>query len=629
MNPFDPWCDQLRSDPAHTVAGVLEGWLDRGPWQRTEPVDFLLDLADANTDLSEIAAAALLDWTREKLTWDDRRRLRYGERAHAGQLADALATLQRLKAPRADYQLAEQHSWFEARIRPLRFDERLDLPRLLWLATAFLQPDERFLTRWLEMCGQAARLTPGWREWLRVGLTGLRKLPANSLPAEQQALAGLLLFEHKIKPPYPQEAAEFAARQFEVLKELFHRGPQYWPSVLAEVRERLPEQRVLPAWMPGESMQTKPKGKPVAPPTFQDVQRMTKCISAEPITEALWQSLNGLFSRYLSHARHTGEGVHLVMTVGNLGNVLLKRRPSSTILRSLLAWIRTALDWDAGNAYLWTRLADCRRALGQLDEAEDTLWEGVRRFPDDDVIRSILAELLRDKGETGEAEVVLRETMLRFPDDAHSRTMFAELLRDKGEHEAAEKLLLETLKHHPDNEVVRTLLDNPHKHADGHGKPHQFGDTEILSPGDEATAVLDDDPLIPWAAERAPLIRMAHGIAQQGDVHEALIQAARSGGAAELAEAALWLLFPDDAALSLEDALRARPDSLALRLFQSGRDADLGLRLAETAPEAESVLHALYRPNTDISTWDVRFRDAVLACADLTPPPAWCGVLTR
>lgn len=627
MNPLDTWRDQLRSDPARSVAGVLEGWLDRGPWQRTEPVDFLLDLADADVSLSETTADALLAWTKEKLTWDDRRRLRYGERAHAGQLADALATLQRLKAPHADYQLAEQHPWLEARLRPLRFDEHMDLPRLLWLTTAFIQPDERFLTRWLEMCGQAARLAPGWREWLRVGLTGLRKLRGNTLPAEQQALAGLLLFEHKIKPPYPQEATQFAARQFEVLKELFHRGPQYWPSVMAEVRERLPENRVLPAWMPSEPRKNKPNGEPVAPPVLQDVQRMARRIRNEPITEVLWHSVIALFRQRHEHARHTGESEFLIKTVSNLGNELLERHPAPDILRGLLAWIRSALDWDAGNAYLWTRLASCYQALGRVTAAEDSLWETMRRFPEDYVSRTILAELLRDKGETSEAETLLRETMRRFPDNAHCRTILVQLLWDKDEKDEANALLRETLKRHPDNEVALTLLDNLHKHPDGYDKPRQYGYTDgQRSPGDEATAPLDDDPLIPWAAERAPLIRLLHGIGQPDGIHEALLQAARSGGAAELAEAALRLLFPDEA-LPLEDTLRARPDSLALRLFQTGQDAALGLRLAETAPEAESVLRALYRADADPSTWDVRFRDAVLACADLTPPPAWRGVL--
>ncbi len=626
MNPLDPWRDQLRADPARTVAGVLEGWLDRGPWQRTEPVDFLLDMADADTGLSELTAAALLDWTREILTWDDHRRLRYGERAHAGQLADALATLQRLKAPCADYQLAEQHPWFEARIRPLRFDEYLDLPRLLWLATAFTQPDERFLTRWLDMCGRAARLAPGWREWLRVGLTGLRKLPANTLPAEQQALAGLLLFEHRIKPPTPAEAAEFSSRQFEVLKEFFHRGPTYWPSVLEEVRERLPAHRNLPNWLPPQ-VEGKAVPATVASTDLRKVKRVERRIQTETLSAELWRAAEELFRQRLEHARHTGESEFLVKTVGNLGDVLLKRQPTPAILRGLLAWIRSALDWDAGNAHLWTRLAGCYQALGRVTAAEDTLWETIRRFPDNDVSRSILAELLRDKGETGEAETLLRETMRRFPDDAHCRTILAQLLRDKGEKGEADALLRETLERHPDNEVARTLLDNQYTRADGHDKPVLYRHSEThRSPEDEATATLDDDPLIPWAAERATLIRLVHGIGQPADVHEALLQAARSGGAAELAEAALRLLFPAEA-MPLAETLRARPDSLALRLFQSGQDAKLGLRLAETAPEAESVLRALYRADADPSTWDIRFRDAVFACADLTPPPAWYGVL--
>ena len=89
MNALDSWREQLRNDPAKSVAGVLEGWLDRGPWQRAEASDFLVDLAEADTVLSENTALAVLDWSREKLGWDDRKRLNYGEIAHASQLAEA------------------------------------------------------------------------------------------------------------------------------------------------------------------------------------------------------------------------------------------------------------------------------------------------------------------------------------------------------------------------------------------------------------------------------------------------------------------------------------------------------------------------------------------------------------
>jgi hypothetical protein len=45
------------------VAGVLEGWLDRGSWQRAEASDFLLDLANADNALSEMALWEL-PWNR-------------------------------------------------------------------------------------------------------------------------------------------------------------------------------------------------------------------------------------------------------------------------------------------------------------------------------------------------------------------------------------------------------------------------------------------------------------------------------------------------------------------------------------------------------------------------------------
>ncbi len=403
-----------------------------------------------------------------------------------------------------------------------------------------------------------------------------------------------------------------------------------------------------------------------------------------------------------------------------MANRLLRRRPAPEILGELLVWVRRALDWDVSNAFLWTRLADCLRALGDNKAAEDVLWETLRRFPDDEVCRNILAELLRERGgteeaeallretkerfpddevcrnilaellrehggteeaeallretkecfpddevcrtilaellreggKTEEAEILLHETMKRFPDNAVCRTILAELLREGGKTEEAEILLRETMKRFPDNAVCRTILakllcergetedvaallretetvhDSPNDHGMLLAPQYSIGSMETEAFDDfppENQAVDTErlgDPLIPWAAERAPIIRLALGMTQTAAAHRQLLDAAQTGGAAELAEVALRLLFPEDT-LPLEDALRARPDSLALRLLQAGQNAERGRLIFRDAPETENVLWALYRTEADPEAWPSRFRAAVMACADLSSPPAW------
>ncbi|MEN9933023.1 MAG: hypothetical protein RIS17_1596, partial [Pseudomonadota bacterium] len=451
MSALQPWREQLRADPDRVVAGVLDGWLDRGPWQRAEAMDFLLDLADGDAALSEAAAAALLNWARDRLSWDDRRRLRFGEIAHASRLADAFAVLQRLDAPKAAFQLAEQQPWFESRVRPLRFDERLDLHRLFWWVIAFQQCDERFLPRWLEFCGRAAGLRKGWKEWLRLGLTGLRKLGGHGeLSADQQALAGLLVFHQRTLQPLTLEAAKFEQRQFGVLKALFPRGPSYWPEKLTEARERWPQGRAMPDWLKAPGGKSPPRqSHGGALPTPEDVRAMEQRIRREPPGRKLWSAIETLFRRYEAHALRTGESEFLVKTVSNLGKGFLKRGPDAGLLGELLGWIRTGLDWDAGNAHLWTRLAQCLSALHQDQAAQDVSWEAVRRFPDNEICRTSLAKLLREQGRPADAETLLRETMARFPDNVVCRNSLAELLREQGRPADAETLLRETMAHFP------------------------------------------------------------------------------------------------------------------------------------------------------------------------------------
>jgi hypothetical protein len=132
------------------------------------------------------------------------------------------------------------------------------------------------------------------------------------------------------------------------------------------------------------------------------------------------------------------------------------------------------------------------------------------------------------------------------------------------------------------------------------------------------------DPLYAWAAERAPIIRLALGFDPQAETRQRLTEAARTGGAAELAEVALRLLFPDEAT-PLDDALRVRPGSSALRLLLADKDAAQGRRIAEDAPETRPVIEALYQTEADSEAWRYRLPEAVLACADLSPPPVRPG----
>jgi tetratricopeptide (TPR) repeat protein len=663
MSALQPWREQLHADPARVVAGVLDGWLDRGPWQRAEAMDFLLDLADGDATLSEQTAAAVLSWARDRLSWDERRRLRFGEIAHASRLADGFAVLQRLEAPQTAYQLAEQHAWFEARTRSMQFDGHLDLHRLLWLATAFQQRDDRFLPRWLAFCGDAARLLPGWQEWLRLGLTGLRMLSQGELPADQQALAGLLVFHQRAPRPLPPDAAKFEQRQLEVLKTLFPRGPTYWPEKLAEARERWPERRELPAWMHAPNGKKAPRqtlGGSL--PTLDEVRKMGDRIRKDRPDRLLWQAIESVFRRCDDYALRSGDGEFLVKTVSNLGDRFLKRRPDAEGLHALLAWIRIGLDWDAGSAHLWTRLAECLSALNQDPAAEHILWEALRRFPDNEICRTSLAELLREQGQPDAAEALLRETMARFPDDVICRASLAELLLASERLAEAETLLEATIKQFPNDAHSRSILAKAWlKHGEKAKAEALLGESVRLFPRDkffptmlhalqagrhdaavarekppqrrpktfaprkphEPAAALPD-PLYAWAAERAPIIRWAFGLDRDADIRQQLQAAAHDGGAAELAEVALRLLFPEDA-LPLEDALRVRPGSPALRLLQAGPDSARGLRIAEAMPEAEPVLRSLYQTKADSSAWQPRFRAAVLAVADLSPPPVYIG----
>ena len=93
---FIVWGRALLDDPEAALSDILSGRGARGVQQRAEPEDFLADLLahptwqDQRAQLTDGLDAALLNWLEAWIEWPPARISRFGTRAYAARISDAL-----------------------------------------------------------------------------------------------------------------------------------------------------------------------------------------------------------------------------------------------------------------------------------------------------------------------------------------------------------------------------------------------------------------------------------------------------------------------------------------------------------------------------------------------------------
>jgi tetratricopeptide (TPR) repeat protein len=85
-------------------------------------------------------------------------------------------------------------------------------------------------------------------------------------------------------------------------------------------------------------------------------------------------------------------------------------------------------------------------------------WAAWKRFPEDVVARTGLAEVLKVAGRYADAEAIYRETVERFPENVVARNGLAEVLKVAGRYAEAEAIYRETIERFPQDVVARNGL---------------------------------------------------------------------------------------------------------------------------------------------------------------------------
>ncbi len=488
--PFIQWGEALLDDPHAALSDILSGRGARGAQQRAEPEDFLADLIthpawkEQRAQLTERLDAALLNWLETHIVWPPARINRFGTRAYAARIADALKVAARLPMKVTARHLMRDQSTWDNRFRGLRWPGDIDLLRQFNLVLAQRQIDTRFVSRWFADCDEAAWGSPYWQTSLSTGLIGLRKLPDTADVAPENRVTSALtrfaalalnrgMSTYKVQTIFRSRTA--------ALTVLYPRNDRHWRNVWNQALDDLPPSLKgkvttirsdwlahLPLRESTNGDQPKRRGhrnsygsigmRRDGLPDQRRHQNIERAIRrARALSEHLWDQTRDLIRAHWRYASISGNSYFAVRTTHNLCNLLLPLKRSERYLTDIHSWTLQAIESDADNAYIWDLWAKVLSALGQYETSISVRWESIRRFPDNCILRSSLSEALLEHRRDAVAESLLRETVRDFPDDVVSRHILAKNLWRQGRREEAE-IEFATLKASaPDNPYVSSL----------------------------------------------------------------------------------------------------------------------------------------------------------------------------
>ena len=488
---FSGWAEALLSAPLAALSEIVSGRGARGGQQLAEPDDFLCDLLaqrslhDRRRALIEAIDGGLIQWMEERVDWSPARIDEFGMRAYVAQFSNVLAVTARLPLSAAPRHLMDDVARWDDRFRSMRWPGDIDLLRQFNLALAQHQPDERFAPRWSEACDEAAWAGPYWRSGLSTGLVGLRKIP--EAPAAQPELRVATALAR-----FAASSAQRATDSFELrtafrrhalaLTELYPRHDAHWQGVwakaLATLRGFGRHRHVvrdewlgsaLPAQMcpePDESGTSVggangPIRHPFGLPDRDRLIRMVRLVrdASPPLDAGLRRRIRDLIRAHWDYAWASGDTHFAVRTTHNLCDRLLGKQPSSADLSEIHNWTLQAIRVETGNAHSWDLWAKTLSALGATEASLDVRWEAVRRFPNNTVVRSALADELMDCGRTVLAERLLRETTEDFPNDVVSRGLLGKNLLQQRRLDETKAVVSEIMELDPDNSYAVSLVE--------------------------------------------------------------------------------------------------------------------------------------------------------------------------
>ena len=489
-SPFVAWGQTLLDDPHSALADILSGRGSRGAQQHAETDDFLADLVaspiwrDESARLTAGLDSALLHWLQSHLEWTPAHINKFGTRAYASRISNALKIAARLPMKVTAQHLTWNQATWDNRFRGFRWPGDIDLLRQFNLVLAQHQTDARFTSRWFASCDEAAWGSPYWQSSLNIGLIGLRKLPdtADTAPESRVAAALARFAALALSRGMSTYKAQITFRsRTAALTVLYPRNDRHWRDVWNRALEDLPSSlegkvpTIRSDWLAhlpfgGSVNRMKPRRRKhtysygsIAKqrdglPDKERHKNIERAIErARSLDDRLWERIRDLIRAHWRYASISGDRYFAVRTTHNLFDQLLPLKWSERYLAEIHHWTLQAVEAEPDNAYMWDLWAKVLSAWGQHEVSISVRWESIRRFPDNCVLRHSLAEVLLENHRDAIAESLLRETIRDFPADVICRHSLVKTLLRQGRLEEAESEIAMLRVMSPDDSYARSL----------------------------------------------------------------------------------------------------------------------------------------------------------------------------
>lgn len=175
-----------------------------------------------------------------------------------------------------------------------------------------------------------------------------------------------------------------------------------------------------------------------------ELKRLVTLLQGNP-DALLEEKIRSFHSRHLADVAASGREEDMIKATVTVSRLLLRRSAKTKVPAAQLAQdiVRDALVWQPNNATLWFFWCVGLEREQAHAEAEDLLWNGIRRFPDDVRFRSALIQmLLISPGRNAEAVALGRENRKLFGDTAWTIPQLSQSLSRTGQIEDAKEALL-------------------------------------------------------------------------------------------------------------------------------------------------------------------------------------------
>jgi tetratricopeptide (TPR) repeat protein len=444
--PNNPWLTRFSQSPGEAVAELLGNSADVGSLDMAEPALLLirwLAMIDGRHDFRNRVDAALSSWI--DASWGQAELPSAG--SHTGLTIQAWITLSKVigqdghlseAAARLRQRVLDQPEFLDS----LRVGAAKDPLAAAYLAIAKYQRDTDLVPLWLRI----SRLVGQPLERGAIAVQALSFIPladANRFPLvifQGYQNLGVALYERYRMGLLTETRAQVELDR--VARWLLIRFPAqrhraqwvgWWHDVF-EAGDPFPNN-----WLPkisSEGRQISAKGLRKEAPVREWRERAFAIKARlEAGEEAGLGDADRLIHEQLQYARLSANATFLAKSASSFGSSV---KPE--FADYALQWLATARIWDPSDPYLWTVRTGILLRAGRLQEAVIDAVDAARRFPENIVSQTQLADALWGAGRFEEAEKGLLRTLSRWPNRIEAVNNLGLMRLHKGDDRGAEEL---------------------------------------------------------------------------------------------------------------------------------------------------------------------------------------------